>query len=139
MPIDYSKYPKNWKTEIRPAILERAKNRCEKCGIKNHDIVIRGCWNDKPVYQKMDGQIFDAENSEYLGSNYVGEVDIHNKNKIIRIVLTISHTDHDINNNKYSNLKALCQRCHINHDKEHHAKNARETREKKKGIIKLEL
>jgi hypothetical protein len=27
MPIDYKKYPKNWKTEIRPAILERAKNR----------------------------------------------------------------------------------------------------------------
>jgi len=29
MPIDYSKYPPNWLTEIRPAILERANNRCE--------------------------------------------------------------------------------------------------------------
>jgi len=29
MPIDYKKYPKNWKTEIRPKILERAGNKCE--------------------------------------------------------------------------------------------------------------
>lgn len=28
-------YPKNWK-EIRAKILQRAKNRCEFCGVKNH-------------------------------------------------------------------------------------------------------
>jgi hypothetical protein len=36
MPIDYSKYPPNWKSEIRPRILERACNCCEVCGSKNH-------------------------------------------------------------------------------------------------------
>ena len=29
MPIDYNDYPENWLSEIRPAILERAGNRCE--------------------------------------------------------------------------------------------------------------
>lgn len=29
MPIDYSRYPPNWKRQIRPAILERAGHRCE--------------------------------------------------------------------------------------------------------------
>jgi len=29
MAIDYSKYPPNWLTEIRPRILKRAKNKCE--------------------------------------------------------------------------------------------------------------
>lgn len=38
MPIDYSKYPPNWKTEIRPAILERANNVCEFCGAENYSI-----------------------------------------------------------------------------------------------------
>lgn len=38
MPIDYSKYPPNWKTEIRPAILERANNACEFCDAKNYSI-----------------------------------------------------------------------------------------------------
>jgi 5-methylcytosine-specific restriction endonuclease McrA len=37
MPCDYSKYPANWLTEIRPRILERAGNRCEKCGAANYE------------------------------------------------------------------------------------------------------
>lgn len=36
MPCDYSKYPSNWKTEIRPRILARAGNRCERCGAENY-------------------------------------------------------------------------------------------------------
>jgi hypothetical protein len=33
---DYKKYPANWKTEIRPRILNRAKFCCEWCGAPNH-------------------------------------------------------------------------------------------------------
>jgi 5-methylcytosine-specific restriction endonuclease McrA len=36
MPIDYKKYPPNWKSEMRPRILKRAGNRCEFCGAENH-------------------------------------------------------------------------------------------------------
>ena len=42
MPCDYNLYPDNWLTEIRPAILKRAGNRCEgipvypDCRVKNH-------------------------------------------------------------------------------------------------------
>lgn len=36
MPINYKKYPPNWKSEIRPAILERANHKCEKCGAENY-------------------------------------------------------------------------------------------------------
>lgn len=38
MPIDYKRYPPNWKTEIRPAILKRANNCCEYCGVQNYSI-----------------------------------------------------------------------------------------------------
>lgn len=34
-PENKSRYPKNWK-QIREQILERAGNRCEMCGVKNH-------------------------------------------------------------------------------------------------------
>lgn len=39
MPINYSKYPPNLKTEIRPRILARANNCCEVagCGLRNGD------------------------------------------------------------------------------------------------------
>lgn len=41
-PENRARYPKNWK-QIRAAILERANNRCEFCGVENHDIR----WNPK--------------------------------------------------------------------------------------------
>lgn len=55
----------------------------------------------------------------------------------IKIVLTIAHLDHDITNNDASNLKALCQKCHLNYDKDHHRKNSRATINKKKGLQSL--
>ena len=42
MPIDYKEYPENWKTEIRPKVLERANNCCEFCGIKNYTVKENG-------------------------------------------------------------------------------------------------
>ncbi len=35
-PENRSRYPKNWATEIRPAILERAGHICERCGAPNY-------------------------------------------------------------------------------------------------------
>ena len=53
--------------------------------------------------------------------------------RMVRTILTISHQDHDPTNNDPSNLKALCQRCHLRHDAKEHASNARMTRAKKVG------
>ena len=114
MPCDYKQYHPEWKTRIRPDILIRAGNKCECCGVPNGMKIIRGEWNGVECYQDLNGNIFDASNSKDIGEDYVGEV--HPTNKIIMIVLTISHTDHDISNNDYGNLKALCQRCHNRHD-----------------------
>ena len=42
-PENRGRYPANWRTEIRPAILERAKNRCEgspafpRCRARNRE------------------------------------------------------------------------------------------------------
>lgn len=125
MPCDYSKYPSNWKTEIRPAIIERAKNRCEFCSVENYKLIIRGTWNGVECYQDEDGFIYNGNTSEYIGGDYLGEV--HPTNKLVKIVLTVAHLDHDVNNNDHSNLKALCQRCHNRHDvgyrKENRKKN----------------
>jgi len=50
----------------------------------------------------------------------------------VRIVLTISHTDHDPTNNgvrgNRPNLKALCQRCHNRWDMEHRKETRYRTR-----------
>jgi hypothetical protein len=46
-----------------------------------------------------------------------------------KVVLTVAHLDHDIGNNNPENLKHLCQRCHLNHDKEQHRKSYYRNRE----------
>ena len=46
-----------------------------------------------------------------------------------KVVLTVAHLDHDETSDDPANLRAMCQRCHLTYDREHHAKNARERRE----------
>jgi hypothetical protein len=37
-----------------------------------------------------------------------------------RVVLAAAHLDSDPTNNRLKNLRALCQRCHMLHDRPHH-------------------
>ena len=120
MPIDYKLYPKNWKSEIRPAILARAENCCEFCRVPNGIAILRGTWNDTECYQDMDGAIFNANTGDLLGDDYIGEV--HPTNNLIKVVLTVAHMDHDITNNDHKNLMALCQQCHNRYDIENRKK-----------------
>lgn len=125
MPVkDKSKYPKNWR-EIRFRILERDKCRCKICGVVNGDIGYR---DKKEKWHKIE-------------NSFQGDVDADDARRdgyrIIKIVLTIAHLDHDVSNNDDSNLAALCQLHHLRHDIKQHKKNSRETRDKKRGLQKL--
>ncbi len=42
-----------------------------------------------------------------------------------RVVLTVAHIDRNRNNNRFDNLAALCQRCHLGHDARQHADSRR--------------
>lgn len=145
MPCDYSKYAKNWKSEIRPAILERDGNCCKVCGVKNGIAIFRGyifSANGKiEVYQTGGGEVYDATTGRMIfdGTVYacVDPLSGDENQKAIKVVLTIAHLDHDVKNNDYSNLAALCQKHHLAHDKEHHSKNSRQTRNNKKGLQSL--
>jgi len=125
MPIkDKSVYPDNWK-EIRQRILERANHCCEQCGVSNYDIGYRDekeVWNK--IEQSMQGDT-DAEDAKETGF------------KVIKIVLTIAHLDHNPKNNDESNLKALCQLHHLRYDINHHKENSRNTRNKNKKLQTL--
>jgi len=48
------------------------------------------------------------------------------------IILTVAHLDHNPKNNYLSNLRVLCQRCHLAYDKTHHLSTRRENRRKAK-------
>lgn len=115
MPIDYSRYPSNWKTEIVPFVINRAGNKCEECGIGNGDIAtsipmkvcIDGKYKIKRFWVTNESDIVRMKKFS-LG----GEV------KTITVVLTIAHLDHDEENHdvSYDRLSAMCQYCHLNYD-----------------------
>jgi len=113
MPIDYKRYPKNWKTEIRPRILARAKNRCEQCNLPNYTKGFRTLTG----LVSMGEYMRDNKNltKDQLIAKYGKKYD---QLKYIKIVLTIAHLDHDETNHnvKDNRLAALCQRCHLRYD-----------------------
>ncbi len=121
MPIDYRKYPRNWKSEIRPAILDRANHECEECKVPNYAI---GYWLDGGFHLCE----YNKDNSMMKGRRGFRVNDLV---KVVKIILTVSHTDHDVTNNDHSNLRALCQRCHLTHDREHHSKMRKINRRKR--------
>ena len=47
------------------------------------------------------------------------------------VVLTVAHLDHTPENCDDENLKAMCQRCHLNYDRDHHAETRYATRRRK--------
>jgi hypothetical protein len=127
MPIDYKEYPANWKTEIRPAVLERARNACEACSAPNHQIIYR------PEKGKPDWKI--------APEGFEGDVMVMDGVKFTKIILTIAHLDHDKLNHdvKLDRLKALCQRCHLLYDIEHHKANRKYGRNHKTNNYKLDF
>lgn len=125
-------YPANWKA-IRTRILERAGDRCEGCGVRNRATVtrIRGAsqWYSYDVEHEgwYDGR--DATGGGYWRMYETPDGDVYE----VTIVLTIAHLDHDTTHNDDDNLKALCQRCHLYHDRYLHAERAVQTRRKNRA------
>lgn len=119
MPINYNEYPANWKTEIRPDIMKRAgevmeggkivvEARCEWCNVPNHFTVTRT--GEKPAKQIW-------VNAKPKAVHWEDYTIVPPDQEGTKIILTIAHLDRDKTNNEYSNLAALCQRCHLSHDR----------------------
>lgn len=130
MPIDYTRYPDNWK-EIRSDILDRAYDCCENCGVPNMCII--GCykWNNARYiihHHSGSSNVLRVMQHRY-SKNELDNVHMH---KPIKVVLTVAHLDQDVKNNDYKNLAALCQRCHFKHDRKDNLKKSARTRKNKK-------
>ena len=104
------RYPPDWRA-IRLAILDRAENRCEQCGVPNH------AWRNNATGQWTH----DAGLAEAWGLD---------GDKIARIVLTVAHLDHAPEHNDPANLAALCQPCHLRWDVDHQRQTRYATRRK---------
>jgi hypothetical protein len=108
-------YPIDWPQLSALIRFERAKGRCEFCG-RPHGREIR---------HLGDGRWWDEENRTWRNGRgrALSRLALPADDAAVRItkvVLAAAHLDHDPTNNRPRNLKALCQRCHILHDREEH-------------------
>jgi hypothetical protein len=98
MPIrreNRDRYPANWRA-IGRAIRHRAGYRCE-------------CTGECGLHAGRRCAELDRQPAHWARG---------------KVVLTIAHLDHVPEHCAHSNLKAMCQRCHLRMDREHHAETA---------------
>jgi hypothetical protein len=131
LPENKARYPADW-----PAIAHRIKNRagwrCEgspdfpDCRVAHNRLGARdkaGRWLDAhPLEEKLFGLRWPSPG--FMG--WCG--DPPQELRIVRVVLTVAHLDHQPENCDDANLRAWCQRCHLHYDRHHHAETRRERR-----------
>lgn len=121
-------YTKIWRTETRPRILLRAQNRCEFCQVLNHASILRAGGHWTPLDERAE--IFawwflnpDPKPPEVYWTDHNGAIERHRFPRgicrAVTVVLTIAHLNHTPGDDRDENLKALCQWCHLNYDKDH--------------------
>jgi hypothetical protein len=106
-PENAARYPADWKV-ISGRIRARAAGQCEcegECGLHRTNPGPRRCIERH------------------------GEPAKWAKGKVI---LTVAHLNHQPEDCRDENLKAMCQRCHLRYDTPHHQRNAAATRRAKK-------
>lgn len=116
MPMNRKLYPDNWE-QITAQLKAQVGNRCEECGAPNGEWIIRDPNDTKSWIFALH---HDQDEFEFACV------------QPIRVVLTTAHLDHNPGNNDRSNLRVLCQRCHLAYDLPHHIENAKKTRQQKK-------
>lgn len=133
MPIDYKEYHPKWSL-ISRLIRKRENHKCKWCGIANGTVVKR---NADGSFRYPCAQEWDMIHSRirHSHSNMSESLKYHGFTKI---VLTVAHIDQNKDNNRFSNLAALCQRCHLSHDIKQHVANRKYGR-KHKGKHQLKL
>lgn len=137
MPIresERARYPKDWPA-ISLRIRERAGQRCEwpGCGAPN-GVEIKRLEANPERWVTADAFVSLLLDADRMGK---AEALALAWRAPVRVVLTVAHLDHMPEHCADDNLRALCQLHHLRLDARHHARNARDTRDRKRGQTRL--
>lgn len=114
-------YPAHWRELSRRIRFERAGGLCQGCG-RPHGITVRclpdGRWYDPARHTWCDRR---GRSARWPDLEQMARL------RTTRVVLAAAHLDHDPTNNRLRNLRSLCQRCHMIHDRPHHLAQRRIT------------
>lgn len=112
-PDQKARYPKEW-PQISAATRERAQHKCEECGVPNYELGGRapdGTWHKaKPTGDDGLRLTWPEPGSHWWCEGYPTGL------RIVKIILTVAHLDHQPENCEPENLRCWCQRCHNRYD-----------------------
>lgn len=127
MPMDFSRYPKDWKA-IAFQLKEDAEWKCQQCG--------------KPC-RKRGESVADFE--KRLGADWRSllseKLEDHERTGVVqykpkRFLLTVAHLDQNPSNIEPENLRVLCAPCHLRFDVKFRGYNRRRLLERR-GQLRL--
>jgi hypothetical protein len=108
-------YPIDWPQLSAVIRFRRAGGRCEGCGRPHLQRVI--CLSDGRWWDAQAGTWRSGRGRVLRRSP---AVDLLAEVRTTRVVLAAAHRNHDTSDNADANLAALCQRCHMLHDRPEH-------------------
>lgn len=114
-PEERDRYPKDW-SQISLRIRERAGWKCEWCGVPNGELggrTVSGAWLAAHATGTDGMRTTWPQKGEEA---WCGPSEAPQRLRIVRIILTVAHLNHQPEDCRDENLKALCQRCHNRYD-----------------------
>ena len=118
MPFKKENYPANWE-QISYEVKARAGFCCQKCGAPDK---VTGIRTPTGSFLAWTYQILTIPEAKALGKK--------EGLPLFKVVLAAAHLDQDTSHNEWENLQALCQHCHLNHDRPVNQRTLRERRHK---------
>jgi hypothetical protein len=107
-------YPANWRDLSHEIRFERAGGKCQGCGRPHGGVIL--CLPDGRWFDPAQQTWRDARGRPARWPDLLEAI----PRRTTRVVLAAAHLDHNPRNNRRRNLRGLCQRCHLIHDRTQH-------------------
>lgn len=119
-PENRLRYPPDWKTVVVPRIRKRSEDRCEclgECGRQHGPDIDGRCLRMNGTHGAYDGDR-DGHWIDALSGEIIDGVISRTgyQLKVVKIVLTVGHLNHQPEDCADDNLKHWCQGCHNRYD-----------------------
>jgi 5-methylcytosine-specific restriction endonuclease McrA len=107
-------YPADWPQLSRDIRFRRDAGCCRHCGRPHGGVIL--CLPDGRWFDPAQNTWRDAKGRLARWPDLLEAI----PRRTTRVVLAAAHLDHNPANSRRRNLRSLCQRCHLQHDRPQH-------------------
>ena len=132
-PANRDRYPPNWR-EISRAVRDAAGHRCEFCGVPDGAVGWRDARGRFVALDPLRLAVCQWPRPPFTVTFVAHPPRVI---RVFQVVLTVAHLDHTPEHCERANLRAWCQRCHLNYDRAYHVAERARNRAAASGQLSL--